>query len=65
MRRPGTDTRRTGRRSWTRAPTERATTHCWRQPLFRCSRSNLVIGIAIAGLMLGGLLAINPGRLRD
>lgn len=46
-------------------PTERATTHLLRQPLFRLLAINLVIGIAIAGLMLGGLLAINPGRLRD
>jgi hypothetical protein len=46
-------------------PTERATTPLLRQPLFRLLAINLVIGIGIAGLMLGGLLAINPGRLRE
>ncbi len=36
-----------------------------RQPLFRLLAINLVIGIAVAGLMLGGLLMLNPGHLRD
>jgi hypothetical protein len=45
---------RTGARAWLE-----------QQPLFRLLAINLVIGIGIAGLMLGGLLAINPGRLRD
>lgn len=40
-------------------------TRLLRQPLFRLLAINLAIGIAIAGLMLGGLLALNPGRLRD
>jgi hypothetical protein len=46
-------------------PTQRATTPLLRQPLFRLLAINLVIGIGIAGLMLGGLLAVNPGRLRE
>lgn len=46
-------------------PTERAMVRLLRQPLFRLLAINLAIGIAIAGLMLGGLLAINPGRLRE
>jgi hypothetical protein len=46
-------------------PTQRATTPLLRQPLFRLLAINLVIGTGIAGLMLGGLLAINPGRLRE
>ncbi len=36
-----------------------------RQPLFRLLAINLAIGLAIAGLMLGGLLTLNPGHLRD
>lgn len=35
-----------------------------RQPLLRLLAVNLVIGICIAALMLGGLLALNPGGLR-
>jgi hypothetical protein len=36
-----------------------------REPLFRLLAINLAIGIAVAVLMLGGLLALNPDRLRD
>jgi hypothetical protein len=36
-----------------------------REPLFRLLAINLFIGIAAAVLMLGGLLALNPERLRD
>jgi hypothetical protein len=36
-----------------------------RQPLFRLLAINLAIGVMIATLLLGGLLAINPGHLRD
>lgn len=36
-----------------------------RQPLFRLLLINLAIGVAAAVLMLGGLLALNPGNLRD
>jgi hypothetical protein len=36
-----------------------------REPLFRLLAINLAIGIAAAVLMLGGLLALNPDRLRD
>ena len=36
-----------------------------RQPLIRLLAVNLAAGIAIAVLMLGGLLALNPGGLRD
>ena len=35
-----------------------------RQPLIRLLAVNLAAGIAIAMLMLGGLLALNPGNLR-
>jgi hypothetical protein len=34
-------------------------------PLFRLLAINLAIGIAVAFLMVGGLLAINPYGLRD
>jgi hypothetical protein len=34
------------------------------QPLLRLLAINLVIGVCIAVLMLGGLLALNPGGLR-
>ena len=36
-----------------------------RQPLIRLLAVNLTAGIAIAVLMLGGLMALNPGGLRD
>jgi hypothetical protein len=36
-----------------------------REPLFRLLAVNLGIGIAAAVLMLGGLLTLNPGGLRD
>jgi len=36
-----------------------------REPLFRLLAINLAIGVAAAVLMLGGLLALNPDRLRD
>jgi len=36
-----------------------------REPLFRLLAINLSVGIAGAVLMLGGLLALNPDRLRD
>lgn len=39
--------------------------HLLREPLFRLLAINLSIGIAAAILMLGGLLALNPARLRD
>ncbi len=35
------------------------------QPLFRLLLVNLAIGVAAAVLMLGGLLALNPGNLRE
>ena len=39
--------------------------HPLRQPLFRLLLVNLAIGVAVAVLMLGGLMALNPGNLRD
>jgi len=36
-----------------------------REPLFRLLAINLAIGFAVAVLMLGGLLALNPDQLRD
>ncbi len=36
-----------------------------RQPLFRLLAINLAIGIALATLLVGGLLALNPSGLRD
>lgn len=36
----------------------------FRVPLFRLLAINLAIGIALAALMIGGLLAINPYGLR-
>lgn len=36
-----------------------------RQPLFRLLAINLAIGITLAALLVGGLLALNPGGLRD
>ena len=37
----------------------------FRQPLIRLLAINLAIGISAAVLMLGGLLLLNPGGLRD
>ena len=37
----------------------------FREPLFRLLAINLAIGVSIAALMLGGLLALNPHGLRD
>jgi hypothetical protein len=37
----------------------------FRQPLIRLLVINLAIGVGVALLMLGGLLAINPHHLRD
>ena len=34
-------------------------------PLFRLLAINLGIGIVVAALLVGGLLALNPGGLRD
>jgi hypothetical protein len=36
-----------------------------RVPLFRLLAINLAAGMAVAGLLVGGLLALNPGGLRD
>jgi len=36
-----------------------------RLPLIRLLAVNLAIGMTMAGLMLGGLLALNPGNLRS
>lgn len=36
-----------------------------RQPLIRLLAVNLAGGVAAAVLMLGGLLALNPGHLRE
>jgi hypothetical protein len=38
--------------------------HLFRLPLIRLLAINLLIGATIAALMLGGLLALNPGNLR-
>ena len=35
------------------------------QPLWRLLAINLASGIAVAVLLVGGLLALNPGHLRD
>ena len=35
-----------------------------RSPLIRLLAVNLTLGIGIAALMLGGLMALNPGNLR-
>lgn len=43
----------------------RAPLRLLREPLFRLLAINLGIGVAAAVLMLGGLLALNPDRLRD
>src|SRR3974390_1722328 len=37
----------------------------FQQPLIRLLAVNLAIGISVAVLMLGGLLLLNPGGLRD
>ncbi len=39
--------------------------HLLRHPLFRLLLINLAVGVAAAVLLLGGLLALNPGGLRD
>jgi len=39
--------------------------HLLRLPLLRLLAVNLAIGIAVAVLMLGGLMALNPLRLRE
>ena len=39
--------------------------HLLRQPLIRLLLVNLAGGVTAAMLMLGGLLALNPGNLRD
>ena len=36
-----------------------------RVPLFRLLAINLAIGVTLAALLVGGLLALNPGGLRD
>lgn len=36
----------------------------WRVPLFRLLAINLAIGAALAALVVGGLLALDPGGLR-
>ena len=36
-----------------------------RVPLFRLLAINLAAGVALATLVVGGLLALNPGGLRD
>ena len=36
-----------------------------RVPLFRLLAINLAIGVALAALLVGGLLALNPAGLRD
>ena len=33
----------------------------WRVPLFRLLAINLFIGVALAAVLVGGLLALNPG----
>lgn len=38
--------------------------HLFRLPLIRLLALNFAIGVAVAGVMLGGLLALNPGNLR-
>jgi hypothetical protein len=38
--------------------------HLFRLPLIRLLAFNFAIGVAVAGVMLGGLLALNPGNLR-
>ncbi|HVZ54958.1 MAG TPA: hypothetical protein VG986_23535 [Pseudolabrys sp.] len=38
--------------------------HLFRLPLIRLLAVNLAIGITVAAVMLGGLLALNPGNLR-
>jgi hypothetical protein len=46
-------------------PAERRQTFgFFRVPLFRLLAINLVAGMAIAAILVGGLLALNPGGLR-
>ena len=37
----------------------------FRQPLIRLLAINLAIGVSVAVLMLGGLLALNPANMRN
>jgi hypothetical protein len=37
----------------------------FRQPLFRLLAINLAAGVGVAMLLVGGLLCVNPGHLRD
>jgi len=37
----------------------------WRMPLLRLLAINLAIGVCAAALLVGGLLWLNPGGLRD
>jgi hypothetical protein len=37
----------------------------FRQPLFRLLAVNLAAGVSLAVLLVGGLLYLNPGHLRD
>lgn len=39
--------------------------HLLRLPLLRLLAVNLAIGVSVAVLMLGGLMALNPLKLRD
>jgi len=43
----------------------RALQEFFREPLFRLLAINLAIGVSVAVLLLCGLLALNPHRLRD
>jgi hypothetical protein len=38
--------------------------HLFRVPLFRLLAINLAVGVTLAALAVGGLLALNPGGLR-
>jgi hypothetical protein len=40
-------------------------TRLWRLPLFRLLAINLAAGAAVTVLLVGGLLLLNPGGLRD
>ncbi len=42
-----------------------APVNVFRQPLLRLLAVNLAIGATAAALLLGGLIALNPDRLRD
>ena len=43
----------------------RALQNFFREPLFRLLAINLAIGVSVAVLLFGGLLALNPHGLRD